>query len=39
MKKVKFQFDIPEWAFAFLYILGCVVFGTIFGAIVGFLTY
>jgi len=37
MKKVKFEFDLPEWALAIIYILGCSVFGVILGAIVGLL--
>lgn len=37
MKKVKFEFELPEWALAILYILGCGAFGAILGVIVGLL--
>lgn len=37
MKKVKFEFELPEWALVILYILGCGMFGTILGVIVGLL--
>ena len=37
MKKVKFEFDIPEWELAILYILGCEAIGVILGAIAGLL--
>lgn len=43
MKKVKFEFELPVWVLAILYILGggvlyilgCGVFATILGTIVG----
>lgn len=37
MKKVKFESELPEWALAIIYILGCAAFGAIFGVIVGLL--
>ena len=37
MKKVKFEFELPEWVLVILYILGCGVFGAILGTIVGLL--
>lgn len=37
MKKVKFEFDIPEWVLAIIYIIGCGVIGVLFGAIVSLL--
>lgn len=37
MKKVKFEFELPEWALAIIYILECAIFGVILGVIVGLL--
>ena len=37
MKMVKFEFELPEWALAIIYILECSVFGAILGVIVGIL--
>lgn len=34
MKKVKLEFEIPEWMLAILYVLGCGVIGAILGVIV-----
>lgn len=37
MKKVKFEFELPKWVLAILYILDCAAFGIILGVIVGLL--
>ena len=37
MKKVKFEFELPTWVLAIIYILECSAFGTILGVIVGLL--
>lgn len=37
MKKVKFEFELPDWALAIIYILECATFGAILGVIVGLL--
>lgn len=37
MKKAKFEFELPEWALAIIYILECAAFGAILGVIVGLL--
>ena len=37
MKKVKLEIELPEWALAVLYILGCGAFGVILGVIIGLL--
>ena len=37
MKKLKLEFEFPEWVLVILYILGCGAFGLILGTIVGLL--
>lgn len=35
MKKLKFKFELPNWALAIIYILECLAFSAILGVIVG----
>ena len=36
-KKVKFEFELPTWVLAIIYILACSAFGAILGVIIGLL--
>ena len=39
MKKVKFEYEVPVWLLAIIYIIAYCAIGAIFGAIVGCLIY